>query len=383
MTCTEGIFLDGRRIETGDCSGPRSAKAVLVNPKVTAAALETARGGILREGLGFDLSDVGMVLNIGEGDHLGLSDIETTEKLARVKKTVIDVVAPWGVGVLKADDPLTAGMADSCKGSVVFFCREPDHPVVLAHRAKGGRAVIVRDGLVVLAEGEHESPLMPVSRIPLTYHGRVGFQVENVLASVAGAWGLNLAHSVICDALTTFVSDPKTSPARFNILHHHGSTIIVDYGHNPSALLAIGEAIAHFPHERRAVVFSAAGDRRDVDITRQGEIVGDLFDEVVLFEDACNRGRAEGECVRLLREGVDRGRRVSTVHETRGEENAVALVLKNLRPGDLVIVQADQVETTVAFVQRTLEQKSLKTPLPPPVVVRLPRAEPVTAAMVD
>lgn len=383
MTCTEGIYIDGRRIETGDCSGPRSAKAILLNPKVTAAVLETARGGILREGLGFDLCDVGIVTNIGEGDHLGLNDIETIEKLARVKKTVIDVVAPWGTGVLKADDPLTAEMASSCKGSVIFFCREPDHEVVLAHRAKGGKAVIVRDGMIVLADGPNETQLMQVARVPLTYHGRVGFQVENVLAATAAAWGHGLAHSLICDALGTFQSDPRTSPARFNILHHQGATIIVDYGHNPSALLAIGEAIAHFPHERRSIVFSAAGDRRDIDIIRQGTIVGDLFDEIVLFEDACNRGRADGTVVALLRQGVNEGRRVSTVHETRGEENAVSIALKSLRAGDLVIVQADQVESTVAFVQRTLENLHTRPISVPVAPRRISRLEPVPVAIAD
>jgi cyanophycin synthetase len=381
MTCTDGIQVDGRRIETGDCSGPRSAKAVLMNPKVEAAVLETARGGLLREGVGFDLCDVGIVTNIGEGDHLGLSDIETLEKLARVKSCVIDVVAPWGTGVLKADDPLTAGMADLCRGSVTFFCRDADHPVVAAHRAGGGKAVVVRNGMVTLAEGDRETPLIPLSRVALTYHGRVGFQVENVLAATAAAWGLNLAHTVICEALTTFTSDTRTTPGRFNVMHHGGATVITDYGHNPSALLALGEAMAQFPHERRAVVFAAAGDRRDVDIVRQGAIIGDLFDSVVLFEDACNRGRPDGEVVRLLRQGVNEGRRVASVFETRGEERAVARALRDLRPGDLLIIQVDRIESTIAFVQNYLENRpTWVEPEPEPSLERL---EPVTVAMLD
>ena len=382
MTCTEGIHIDGRRIEDGDCSGPRSAKAVLLNPRVTAAALETARGGILREGLGFDLCDVGIVTNIGEGDHLGLNDIETVEKLARVKRSVIDVVAPWGTGVLKADDPLTAEMAGKCPGSVTFFCRDPEHPVVTAHRAGGGKAVILREGLVVLAEGERETPLIFAAKVPLTYHGRVGFQVENVLAAVAAGWGLGLAHSLMCEALTTFVSDPRSTPARFNVLHHQGATVIVDYGHNPSAFLAVGEAITHFPHERRAIVLSAAGDRRDEDIIRQGVIVGDLFDEVILFEDACNRGRADGVITALLRQGLASGSRVSSIKDLHGEEKAVFLALNHLRPGDLLIVQADQVETTVAFVQRTLEHRELE-PEPTPAPKRIRHEHAVTVAIAD
>jgi cyanophycin synthetase len=205
----------------------------------------------------------------------------------------------------------------------------------------------------------------------------VGFQVENVLAATAAAWGLGVDESVIADALVTFVSDPRSTPARFNVLHHRGATVIVDYGHNPSALLAIGEAIAHFPHERRSIVFSAAGDRRDVDIIRQGAIVGDLFDEVVLFEDACNRGRPDGVVVGLLRQGLAEGRRVTSVHETRGEENAVSHALRELKAGDLLIVQADQVESTVAFVQRTLEQRSAA----PAAAKRTRPLEPVPVAI--
>jgi cyanophycin synthetase len=388
LTCTEGIDVDGRQIDSGDCSGPRSAKAVLLNPKVTAAALETARGGVLREGLAFDLCDVGIVTNIGEGDHLGLSDIETVEKLARVKRCVIDVVAPWGAGVLKADDPLTAAMASACKGQVIFFCRDADHAVVAEHRAQGGKAVLVRDGQIVMAEGADETPLMPAAKVPLTYHGRVGFQVENVLAAVAAGWGLNLSRSLLVDALTTFVNDPRTQPARFNVLHHQGATVIVDYGHNPSALLAIGEAIAQFPHERRAVVFSAAGDRRDEDIIRQGAIVGDLFDDVVIFEDACNRGREDGVCVGLLREGLSAGHRVKSVVETRGEENAVTIALRELKAGDLLIVQADQVESTVAFVQLSLENRPANPdtepePVSAPVIKRTRHEKSVSVALVD
>jgi cyanophycin synthetase len=359
MTCTDGIHIDGRRIEVGDCSGPRSAKAVLLNPRVDAAVLETARGGILREGLGFDLCDVGIVTNIGEGDHLGLSDVDTTEKLARVKRTVIESVASWGAGVLKADDPLVASMADHCLGAVTFFARSAADPVVNAHLANGGRAVFVRDGVVTLADGDREIGLIPVARVAITYHGRIGFQVENVLAATAAAWSLGLPFATICDALMTFNSDPRTTPGRFNVLHHGGSTVIIDYGHNPSALLALGEAVAQLPHERRSIVFSAAGDRRDVDIARQGAIIGDLFDFVVIFEDACTRGRLDGATVALLRQGLGEGSRVSEIHETRGEFKAIEHALQGLKPGDLLIIQADQIEKTVEYVQNFLDNRPI------------------------
>jgi cyanophycin synthetase len=358
MTCTDGIHVNGRLIEAGDCSGPQSARSILFNPKVEAAVLETARGGILREGLGFDVCDVAIVTNIGEGDHLGLSEVGTVERLAWVKRTVTDSVATWGTGIFKADDPLVVEMAAYCPGSVTFFAQNADHPVVSAHRLKGGKAVVARDGMVTLVEGDLETPLISLARVPLTHHGRIGFQVENALAAVAAAWALGLSASVVREALLTFSSDVQTTPGRFNVLHNGGSTVIMDYGHNPSALLALGEALEAFPHERRKIIFTVAGDRRDEDIIRQGKIVGDVFDEVLLYEDGCVRGRRDGEVTAFVREGLATGTRVSSTYETRGELNVLEYALRNLSPGDLLVVQVDYIDRVIAFVQSFFENRA-------------------------
>ncbi len=354
MTCTDGIFVQGRRIDTGDCSGPMSAQAVLMNPAVEAAVLETARGGILRAGLGFDRCDVAVVMNIGEGDHLGISDIETLEKLAQVKRAIVDVVLPTGSAVLKADDPLVAAMAPYCKGSVIFFAQRGDDPVIAAHRAAGGRAVYVRHGTIVVAEGEVEIPLAALANIPLTHSGRIGFQVENALASAAAAWALGIPRDAIRAGLESFAADLEKVPGRFNLLEINGATVIVDYGHNVSALSALIDAIEQFPHERRSVVYSAAGDRRDCDLIRQGELLGNAFDHVVLYEDHYMRGRAEGEIFGLFRRGLAKGRRVSTTQDIRGSVKAVESALRAVRPGDLLLLQADVIDETVDYIKRYL-----------------------------
>ena len=377
MTCTDGIHLDGRRIESGDCSGPQSARAILVNPKVEAAVLETARGGILREGLAFDVCDVGVVTNIGEGDHLGINGIETPERLAWVKRTVTDSVAAWGSGVFNAADPLVVEMARHCPGSVVFFANE-SNDVIADHRARGGKAVFARGGAVVLAEGAAERPLIPTARVPLTFGGRIGFQVENALAASAACWALNVPDETIVAALSTFSSDEKTTPGRFNVMHHGGATIIVDYGHNPSALLALGDALAQLPHERRLIIFTVAGDRRDVDIVRQGQIVGDLFDVVLLYEDGCVRGRQDGEVTALVRRGLEQGTRVSSTYETRGEMAIVTHALRELKPGDLLVVQADDIDRTIASIKDTIENRPSSWSDEDAVAV--PRLEAVPAA---
>ncbi|MFO0722162.1 MAG: cyanophycin synthetase [Myxococcota bacterium] len=361
LTTSDGIYIDGRRIDSGDCSGPKSARNVLANPLVEAAALETARGGILREGLGWDRCDVAVVTNIGEGDHLGLNGIETVEELSAIKRVLVENVAPHGYAVLNAADPLTVGMASHCPGKVIFFSRDAADPVVAKHRAQGGRAVVVQGGFIVLCEGQKEERVIAVSDVPLTMSGRIHFQVENALAAAAAGWGAGIPLEAMRAGLATFVSQPKLVPARFNVLGYAGATIIVDYAHNVDACKAIIDAVSSLPHRRRHIVFSAAGDRRDIDIERQAELLGDAFDVIVLYEDMCNRGRKDGECLSLMRRGVNKGSRVDTVRETKGELRAIEMALAGLEPGDIVVVQADQIEVALAFIERTIAEH---TPTP-------------------
>lgn len=356
MTCTDGVYIDDRRIDTGDCSGPKSARTVLANPVVEAAVLETARGGILREGLGFDLCNVAVVTNIAEGDHLGLNGIDTVEQLARVKRVCVESVAPSGCAVLNADDPLTAAMAEYCPGKVLFFARSIDNPVAAAHRAKGGKVVYVQNNCIMAAEGAWEARIALLDSVPLTFGGLIGFQVENAMSAAAAAWALGVPFEMIRHALESFVNDPQKVPARFNVVQFRGSTIVIDYGHNSAALLALCDAFDRMPHERRLIVYTAAGDRRDEDIVRQAELIGHAFDEMVLYEDQCRRGREDGEVIRLMRQGLARGKRLRPegILETRGEMIAIEMMLRRMHPGDLVLIQADQVEEAITFVQQLL-----------------------------
>ena len=187
MTNTDGVYANGRQIDSGDCSGPRSARNVLAHPDVDAAVLETARGGLLREGLAFDKCDVAIVTNLGAGDHLGLNYITTLEDLMVLKRVIVLNVAPTGSAVLNAADPNVVAMAARCPGSVVFFAQDGQHPVIKTHLAQGKRVVYVQDGDIVCAERGFEKRL-PLSRVPITHKGLIGFQVENALASVGAAW---------------------------------------------------------------------------------------------------------------------------------------------------------------------------------------------------
>ncbi len=372
LTSTDGIYLDDRRIDDGDCSGPQSARMVLANPSVEAAAFETARGGILREGLGFDVCDAAIMTNIGEGDHLGLMGIDTVEQLARAKRVIVENVAPTGYAVLNAADPLVVAMADYCPGKVLFFARSADQPVLAAHRAKGGKVIFVRDNAIIAAEGTWEAKIADLAGVPMTMGGAIGFQVENAMSAAAAAWTLGVPFQIIRHALETFAANPTKAPGRFNVINFRGATIVLDYGHNTSALRALIDGLNHFPSERRVILYTATGDRRDQDIIAQGELVAEAFDVWVLFQDVSARGRKPGEVPALLRKGVKPTSRVKECIELEGNERyAIETTLDLMQPGDLMLVQVDQVHAAMEWIEQYLNRLALETPTNQPATVPL------------
>jgi cyanophycin synthetase len=351
MTLTDGVWVDGHQIDSGDCSGPKSARKVLMHPDADAAVLETARGGILREGLAFDRCQVAVVTNIGDGDHLGLNFINTVDELAMVKRVIVANVGPHGFAVLNAADPRTLAMATACPGQVILFATNPRLPAVAAHRAQGHRIVTIEDGDILATDGSARARV-PLSEVPLTRNGTIAFQVENVLAAVGAAWGCGVPFEAVRAGLASFVSDTKTAPGRFNVMDFGGATVVADYGHNPDAMRALVAAVRAMPAQRRSVVISAAGDRRDDDIRQQTEILGEAFHEVVLYQDAAQRGRADGEVLALLRAGLAQAPMVEVVDEIRGEFAAIDKALSRLRDGDLCLVLVDQVEEALEYLSK-------------------------------
>ena len=357
MTNTDGVYVNGRQTDSGDCSGPRSARNVLAHPDVDAAVLETARGGMLREGLAFDRCHVAVVTNIGMGDHLGLNYISTVEDLAVLKRVIVQNVATSGTAVLNATDPLVARMAVNCPGEVIFFGLDTHHPIIATHRAQGKRVLFVEDDHIVAMQGA-QSVRIPLSEVPVTRSGAIAFQIENAMASIAAAWAINIPWETICKGLATFVSDIQGVPGRFNVFDYKGATVIADYGHNPDAIKALVQAVTNLPAQRRSVVISGAGDRRDDDIREQTRIIGDAFDEVVLYQDACQRGRVDGEVLKLLRQGLEGAKRTRQVDEIYGEFLAIDKAMERLNQGDLCLILIDQVEEALAHITQRVEAAS-------------------------
>jgi cyanophycin synthetase len=347
MTSTEGTYIAGECILEGDCSGPQSARAVLLHPRVQVAVLETARGGILREGLAFDRCRVGVVTNIS-ADHLGLKGVNSLEELAQVKQVVVEAVAPDGAAVLNAEDPLVAEMAAATEAEVVYFGLSAQNHIVAAQLAAGRRAVVVEDGQVVLATGAVRVELIELARIPFTLGGAVGFQVQNALAATAAAWAEGLNPALIARALTTFTTDAATVPGRFNVGELEGVQLVVDYAHNRAAVAALGEAVAALGRRRTVLLFTLPGDRRDEDLRATLEATRPFADAYVLYDTLERRGRAEGEIPQLLSSWLPPD--VPCVL-AGGQQEGLALAWQQVRAGERLVLIADIVENAVHHLQ--------------------------------
>lgn len=351
MTSTDGIYFGGVRRVKGDSAGPRSAESVLQHPMVEVAVLETARGGILRSGLAWDRSAVSVVLNVAN-DHLGMEGIETPEKLARVKRVVLESVSPEGYGVLNAEDPLVVEMAEYCPGKIIYFGMDCASPAMSAHLAEGGKAVYYSDGVIVLAEGSEEHLLMRATEIPATYGGLIPFQIQNSLSAAAACWGAGVPVQSIRLGLRTFQTDEKNAPGRFNMFNLGKARVIIDYGHNPHALRAVQGAIAQMRPRRTIGVVASPGDRRDADIQELALVAANTFDWVIVREDDDLRGRERGEVARLIADTIQRARPSLPVSIIEDETEACTQALEMARSGDLVVLFIDHVDEAIELVKR-------------------------------
>jgi cyanophycin synthetase len=367
LTSTDGILIDERLVVTADASGPRSARMVLQNPRVDFAVFEVARGGILREGLGYERNDVGVVLNIG-ADHLGLRGIDTLKQLAAVKQVVIEAVPRDGHGVLNADDPLVAGMRRHCSGELVWFSMQDGNELVEAHCRRGGRAIVLEDGRlgegIVLRQGRRSTLIAPTGAVPATFGGRARMNVANAMAAAAAALAAGAHLHDIRAGLRSFTTSYEVAPGRLNLFEVDGYRVIVDYCHNAAGMRMLGDFVDRLAvppkggdviARRRTGVVASPGDRRDKDIRELGEVAARHFDALIVREDRNLRGRQPGEIAELVAAGAraaaDDGARCRSLEVVLDELEASRLALDRANPGDLVVLCADQVESIVDELQ--------------------------------
>lgn len=352
LTTTDGIYIDGQLYMKGDMTGPWSARVVLKDPTVDSAVLETARGGILREGIGFDRCDVGAVLNVSS-DHLGLRGVDTLEQLAEVKRLIVEIVRDDGASVLNADDALVAAMAEHAEGRIVYFSMqggEGASDLIKQHIADGGCAVVLQPGvrgeMLAIYDADQYIPLLWTHLIPATLEGKARHNVANALAAAAICYARGVSVENIRQGLRTFATSFYLAPGRLNVFDEHPFRVIVDYAHNPAAVQALADLVTQLrPNYRRVIgVVAAPGDRRDEDIAAIGAIAGRTFDLLIIKEDNDRRGREEGEIAALLQRAAEGAGMPSDRIETVLDElEAVRHALATAQTEDLVVICADEI----------------------------------------
>ena len=356
MTSTDGVVIDDRLVIRSDASGPRSARMVLQNPRVDLAVFEVARGGILREGLGYTRNDVAVVLNVAP-DHLGLRGIDTVEQLARVKQVIVEAVPKNGAAVLNADDDLVAAMRRACSGEIVWFSIRPNNRMISDHCRRGGKAIILEKGelgdQIVLVHGRRRMPLAYTHLLPVTFGGKAMFNVQNAMAAAAAAYCAGAHLHDIRAGLRSFTSSFYQAPGRMNLTEVRGVKVIVDYCHNAPAMIALGDFVDRFFEDtpvlerpQRIGVIATAGDRRNQDMVELGYQAARHFDRIIVREDERLRGREPGETAALIVDGVKRaqseGARVKGIEVVLDEVHATAVGLERANAGDLVVLCVDR-----------------------------------------
>jgi cyanophycin synthetase len=363
LTSTDGIYIDDRLVLRVDASGPKSAQMVLQNPRIDFAVFEVARGGILREGLGYGRNDVAVVLNV-TGDHLGLKEVHSLKQLAAVKRVVVEAVPRNGTAVLNADDELVAEMRKQCSGAVIFFSMEENNELVERWVRRGNKAITLERGelgeMMVIREGRRTMPIAWIHQLPSTFEGRARMMVQNALAAAAAAHAAGAHLHEIRQGLRSFSTSIYQAPGRLNLFELNGIKVLIDYAHNAAGLRTVGDFVERMTSgaapsgppgapswaaNLRVAVIATPGDRRDEDMRDLGQVAARFFDEIIIREDVNNRGRARGDVASHIMEGVQEsirdGARVGHVEIVLDEMEATRTALDRSRPGDLVVLCVD------------------------------------------
>jgi cyanophycin synthetase len=355
FTTTDGTYIQNNKIVTGDNTGPVSAQLVLKDPTVDVAVLETARGGIIRSGLGFDNCDIGIVTNIA-ADHLGLKDVNTLEDLARVKSVVPRSVSKKGFAVLNAEDELVYKMREMVDGACVFFSMDENNPHIKRQIKRNNISCVFENGYVTILKGQWKVRVEKVANIPLTFGGRAEFMIQNVLAATLACFVHGVSLEDIRNGLATFNSGTAQTPGRLNFIEIGDVTVLMDYAHNPAGLLGLTDFISKMNYENRTVVLNGTGDRRDDDIREFGKIAADNFARVILREGNYLRGRSLENMFELLKEGIAQSENKPDVKIIQDGRTAIRQAINTAKKGELVVTLADLVAKDIGYVQECRDE---------------------------
>lgn len=357
FTTTDGIYIQNHLMMQGDCSGPGSAEFVLKDPTVNFAVFETARGGILRAGLGFKNCNYAIVTNVAP-DHLGLKGIHTMEQLAKVKGVVVESVLPDGYAILNADDDLVYAMRERINCKLALFSMDEDNPRIKKHMREHGIGAIYENGFITICKGEWKMRIVKAVNVPLTYGGRASFMIQNVLPAVLTAYFNGFELDDIKAALESFIPSPAQTPGRLNMFDFKHFSILLDYAHNPAGLQALKKFIDKIDAYPKVGIIAGIGDRRQEDNEGIGKVAAEMFDEIIVRQDKHLRGKTDQEIIEMLTAGIKQHDISKPFKVIPKESEAIKYAIENVKEGSLIVVCSDVVPDALELVQRYLEEEA-------------------------
>lgn len=357
FTTSDGIYVQNHMMEKGDTTGPMSAEYILKDPTVEFAVLETARGGILRSGLGFSRCDIAIITNIQE-DHLGISDIHTLEDLARVKSTVVKSIRKDGWAILNADDEQCLKIANEINCNVAYFAMDENNPKVKQFSKEGKIVAVYENGYITVKKGEWKMRVERATHVPLTMGGKAKFMIANVLAATLASYLQGFKTDDISLSLQTFIPSAAQTPGRMNIFEFKKFKVLIDFAHNASGYRGVEEYLESVEATKKIGIIAGVGDRRDEDIKECATIAARMFDHIIIRQEKYLRGRTEEEIIGLIMEGIaESGRNVT--HEIIPKEvEAIKHAISTAEDGSFITALSDVVTNAINIVQEYLDKES-------------------------
>ncbi|WP_264520833.1 cyanophycin synthetase [Flavobacterium sp. N1994] len=357
FTTSDGIYVQNHMMEKGDTTGPISAEYILKDPTVEFAVLETARGGILRSGLGFSRCDIGIITNIQE-DHLGLSDIHTLDDLARVKSTVVKSVKKEGWAILNAEDEQCLKIANELSCNVAYFSMDENNPKVKQFSKEGKIVAVYENGFITIKKGEWKMRVERATHVPLTMGGKAKFMIANVLAATLAAYLQGFKTDDISLSLQTFIPSAAQTPGRMNIFEFKKFKVLIDFAHNPAGYKGVEEFLSSVEATKKIGIIAGVGDRRDEDIKECALIAARMFDHIIIRQEKYLRGRTEEEIIGLIMEGIAESGRNVTHEIITKEVEAIKHAINNAEEGTFITALSDVVTNAINIVQEYLDKES-------------------------
>jgi len=358
-TTTDGIYIQNHKMLSGDCSGPGSAEFVLKDPTVNFAVFETARGGILRAGLGFRNCNTAIVTNIAP-DHLGLKGIHTLEQLAKVKAVLVESVVPEGYAILNADDDLVYSMREKANCQIALFSMDESNPRIKKHMLSGGICALYENGFITICKGEWKMRVTKAINVPLTFGGKASFMIQNVLPVTLAGYLHGFSLGDLSSSLESFIPSPAQTPGRLNLFNFKDFDLLLDYAHNPAGLSALKNLTDKMDGHPKIGIIAGIGDRRDEDNIGIGKVAASMFDVVIIRQDKSLRGKSPEVLEALVKKGIYEHDPNKICHYIANEKEAIGFAIQSAKKDSLIVVCSDDIQNSLELIKKYKEDEANK-----------------------